>query len=79
MEARYPHQLHVARDGAVRDRNALGYKGNGPILGWVRKRRENSSYWVVSLPGGTELPDLYRTRHDGVWALIETHQNGLPA
>ena len=75
MEAQYPHQLHVARDGAVRDRNALGYKGNGPILGWVRR---TSYQWTVTLPGGVELPDLYRTRHDAVWALIETHQNGLP-
>jgi hypothetical protein len=76
MEARYPHHLHVARDGAVRDRNALGYyKGNGPILGWVRKA---SHHWRVSLPGGVDLPDLYRTRHDGVWALIETYQEGLP-
>lgn len=59
----------------MRDRNNLGYKGSGPVLGWVRKE---GTRWGVSLPGGTELPDLYRTRHDALWALIETHQNGLP-
>lgn len=75
MEAQYPHQLHVSRDGAVRDRNALGYKGNGPILGWVRR---TSRQWIVALPGGVELPDLYRTRHDALCALIKTHQKGLP-
>ncbi len=76
MEARYPHHLHVARDGSVRDRNALGYKGNGPTLGWVRR---TSHQWVVTLPGGVELPDTYRTRHDGLWALIDTYLEGLPA
>ena len=76
MEAQYPHQLHVARDGAVHDRNNLGYKGNGPTLGWVRKR---GFIWIVSLPGGVELPKRYRTRHDGVRALIEVYQEGLPA
>lgn len=75
MEAQYPHQLHVGRDGAVHDRNNLGYKGNGPTLGWVRKE---GTRWQVSLPGGVVLPDTYRTRHDGIWALIETHQEGLP-
>lgn len=60
----------------MHDRNALGYKGNGPTLGWVRKEGKR---WQVSLPGGVILPDTYRTRHDGIWALILVHQEGLPA
>ena len=67
MTQRYPHTVHISRDGEVRDRNALGYRGDGPILGWVGK---SGSRWIVRMPGGKLLPDTYRTRHDGVWALI---------
>lgn len=67
---KHPHQVHVNRQGLVRERNASGLRPTGPILGQVKK--DGRGDWYAISDEGKHIA-VCDTRRSAVQAIINLH------
>ena len=70
MNSRGPYDLHISRDGIVRDRNSGGTRPTGPELGRVSKATGRS--WRATA-GSTDL-GVHRDRYAAVRAIFDHYK-----
>lgn len=72
MEARNYFDLHVSREGDVRDRNPRTTKPTGPVLGHIYKVPGKGRWWqgYTAGPAGKRL-GVRRTRNEALYEIFQ--------